>query len=207
VTLLHPQRFRAPPESIAELARSDRHWHLVRGEILMLLPPGSRAQELPFDLPAAVDETRPAVLTRVDIEETVPWERPRLHRVERGRDFYVADTGGRAIVRVADEGGRLHPDIELHLGVPFVEHRLQDEPARVTAYVRTLSAGDPIYVLGRSRLVTLGEAAGLRDVPLMPCFSGDSGPLHLYDEPAFRQLAAWYALPWYRKLSLLVRNR
>jgi hypothetical protein len=211
VTLLRPERFRAPPESIGDLARSDRHWHLVRGEILSLMPPGSRALELPFDLPAEpeseIDEARPAVLTRIDVEETAAWERPRLHRVERGRDFYVADAQGRAIVRVADEGGRLHPDIELYLGVPFVEHRLQDEPARVTAYVRSLSAGDPIYVLGRSRLVTLGEAAGLRDAPLMPCFSGDSGPLHLYDEPAFRQLAAWYALPWYRKLSLLVRNR
>ena len=26
-------------------------------------------------------------------------------------------------------------------------------------------------------------------------------------EPAFRQLAAWRALPWYRKLSVLVRNQ
>ena len=85
----------------------------------------------------------------------------------------------------------------------------------LTAFVRTVAAGDPIYVLGRARLEG-GTATppanewilpGLRDAPLCPCFAGDYGPLHIYDEPAFRQLAAWYALPWYRKLSLLVRNR
>jgi hypothetical protein len=74
-----------------------------------------------------------------------------------------------------------------------------------------VSAGDPIYVLGRARLESVAPlaavTAGLRDAPLVPCFGGDLGPLHLYDEAAFRRLATWYALPWYRKLSLLVRNR
>jgi hypothetical protein len=206
VTLLHPRRFAAPPESIADLLRSDHHWHLVRGEVLALLPPGSPALSLPHGLIAGGDE-RPAVLARVDLEETDGWSRPQLTTLERGRPFYIADVHGRAMVRVADDFGRLHPDVELHLGAPFVEHELRGQPRPLVAYVRTLLAGDPIYILGRHRLVTHGDAAGLRDVPLMPSFSGELGPLHLYDEVAFRQMAAWYALPWYRKLSLLVRNR
>jgi hypothetical protein len=215
VTLLHPERFREAPEAIGDLAHSDRHWHLVRGQVLSLVPSGSRPLELPYELTAGGD--RAAVLARIDIEETESWERPKLATFERGRDFYVADAGpgagpggsNVALVRVADDGGRLHPDVELHLGSPFAEQTLQTAPALVKAYVRALAAGEPIYVLGRARLITHhGELlTGLRDAPLMPCFSGDAGPLHLYDEPAFRQLAAWYALPWYRKLSLLVRNR
>lgn len=210
MTLLHPQRFTAPPESIAELAHSDRHWHLVRGRVLSLLPPGSTQLELPYEL--ATGGEQPAVLARLDLEETASWERPKLATFERGRDFYVADEqdrGGVALVRVADDGGRLHPDVELHIGSPFVEHTLQTEPALVKAFVRALHAGEAIYVLGRARLIThRGELlTGLRDAPLIPCFSGDVGLLHLYDESAFHQLAAWYALPWYRKLSLLVRNR
>lgn len=217
VTLVHPQRFNAPPESIADLLRSDRghwsrdrrrsrHWHLVRGEVLLLMPPGSRAIGMPFGLPSGQDD-RPAVVARVDVEQSAPWTRPRLTTVERARDFYLADAFGRALVRIADDQGRLHPDVDLHLGAPFSEHRLADDPSRVTALVRAVHAGDPIYILGRSRLVAQAELAGLRDVPLVPCFAGDFGPVHIYDEPAFRQLAAWYALPWYRKLSLLVRNR
>jgi hypothetical protein len=97
--------------------------------------------------------------------------------------------------------------VELHLGSAFVEHALRPAPATLTAFVRLVAAGDPIYVLGRARLELVGDMAGLRDAPLTPRFGGDLGPLHLYDEPAFQQLAAWYALPWYRKLSLLVRNR
>ena len=209
VTLVHPQRFGAPPESIGDLLRSDHHWHLVRGEILDAPPVGAAALSLPFDLP--VDAARPPVLARVDLEETAPWARPRLSTVERGRDFFIADAHGRALVRLADDAGRLHPDVELHLGAPSVEHPLRAAPTALTAFVRTVAAGDPVYVLGRARLELQpqGEwlAPGLREAPLCPAFTGDYGPLHLYDEPAFRQLAAWYALPWYRKLSLLVRNR
>jgi hypothetical protein len=209
VSLVHPRRFAAPPESIADLLRSEHHWHLVRGEVLALMPPGSPSLTLPYELPAPHD--RPLVLARVDLEETQPFARPQLTTVERARDFYIADAWGRALVRVADERGQLHPDVELHLGAPFVEHVLRERTPRVQAFVRTIAAGDPVYVLGRSRLVTHPEGAmalaGLRDTPLLPCFAGDLGPLHLYDEPAFRQLAAWYALPWYKKLSLLVRNR
>lgn len=206
---MHPQRFVAPPESIADLGRNDHRWHLVRGEIVGAPPVGTAALTLPFGLPA--DAARPPVLARIDVEETEPWARPRLSTIERGRDFFFADGRGRALVRLADDAGRLHPDVELHLGAPFAEHPLRAGPTTVTAFVRQVAAGDPIYVLGRMRLESQppGEwmASGLREAPVCPCFAGDYGPLHLYDEPAFRQLAAWYALPWYRKLSVLVRNR
>lgn len=206
MSLVHPQRFVAPPETIADLLRNDRHWHLVRGEVLTLAPPGARPFALPFELPAPN-----AVIARADLEELQPYARPLLQTIERGRDFYMADAkaGGVnvALVRIADDFGRLHPDVELHLGTPFVEHALRPSPMALTAFVRVLAAGDPIYVLGRMRLEIVGDMMGLRDAPLTPRFGPDLGTLHLYDEPAFRRLASWYALPWYRKLSLLVRNR
>lgn len=182
--------------------------HARRFTVLPLLPPGSTDLPLPHALTDDdADGTRPAVLARVDLEETAPWERPRLTRIERGRDFYVGDEHGRALVRIGDDEGRLHPDVELHLGAPFVEHELRGPPAPLRALVRRVAAGDALYVVGRSRMVTDRDAAALRDAPLIPCYSGAAGPLHLYDEAAFRQLAAWAALPWYRKLSLMVRNR
>jgi hypothetical protein len=213
VSLLHPQRFVSPPETISDLLRNDRRWHLVRGEILSLTPPGARPVSLPLDLPS--ENLNGAVLARADIEELEPFVRPRLLTLERGRDFFIADASAPnvnvALVRVADDQGRLHPDVELHLGTPFSQHTLQTDPHAVNAFVRLVRAGDPIYVLGRARLdqdqLAMGELAGLRDAPLTPRFGGDLGPLHLYDELAFRRIAAWYALPWYRKLSLLVRNR
>jgi hypothetical protein len=138
--------------------------------------------------------------------------RPRLLTLERARDFYFSDGSATpALARIADGEGRLHPDVELHLGTPFVEHQLRPPPSSLTAFVRTLAVGDPVYLLGRAQLVPdremAGEWAGLREQPLVARFAGDTGPLHIYDEAAFRQLAAWYALPWYRKLSLLVRKR
>src|SRR4051812_18112397 len=203
VTPLHAQRFVAPPESIADLARSAHAWHLVRGEILPALPPGTRPPLLPFSL-----EAPDAVLARVDLEEHAPYARPRLLTVERGRDFYFADGSATpALVHLGDAEGRLHPDVELHLGTPFVETAIRRDPGLVTAYVRSLAVGAPVYVLGRVTLEANVAFAGPRDAAPMARFSGDLGPLHLYDEPAFRQLAAWYALPWYRKLSLLIRNR
>ena len=206
MTLLHPRRFTAPPEPIAELQRSSHHWHLVRGTVLPQPPANTAPVALPFEL-----ATDSAVLARVDLEELAPPWRPRLQTIERGRDFYFSDGSTTpALARVADGEGRLHPDVELHLGAAFVEHELRPPPTTLRALVRTLAVGDPIYVLGRAELTHDGEWAGLpgqREQPLVARFGGDTGPLHLYDETAFRQLAAWYALPWYRKLSLLVRNR
>jgi len=185
-------------------------FHARRFTVLPLSPPGSTRLPLPYALTADDDDggdEPPAVLARVDLEETVAWERPRLTRIERGRDFYAGDEHGRALVRVGDEDGRLHPDVELHLAAPFVAHELRGEPNPLRALVRTLGPGDVVYVTGRARMVTDHEAASLRGAPLIPCYSGEAGPLHLWDDAAFRQLVAWQALPWYRKLSLMVRNR
>ena len=179
--------------------------HARRFTVLPLLPPGATTLSLPHALTGG--DERPAVLARVDLEESLPWARPRLSRVERGRDFYVGDEHGRALVRVGDDDGRLHPDVELHLDGPFVAHELRGPPQPLRALVRTVAPGDTLYVVGRTRMVTDRDAAALRDAPLIPCFSGEAGPLLLYDDAAFRQLAAWAALPWYRKLSLMVRNR
>ncbi len=208
MSLLHPQRFVAPPETISDLRRADHHWHLVRGRVLGPAASGNRALPLPYELPAPH-----AVLARVDLEQHASYARDRLRTLERGTDFFIADEAPRddrdgshaALVRVADDLGHLHPDVELHLGTPFAEVTLPDDG--LTAFLRRVSVGDPIYVLGRVRYELRHEMAGMRAAPLLPCFSGELGPVHLYDEPAFPGLAAWYALPWYRKLSLLVRNR
>jgi hypothetical protein len=187
--------------------RSHHLWHLVRAEVMPTLPPHARAPLLPFELP-----NEGVAVARVDLEERAPYSRPRLLRVERGRDFYVGDGSATpALVRVSDGEGRLHPDVELHLGAPFVETEIRARPALVTAYVRTLMVGTPVYLLGRVVLEEPrqggGAFAGLRHAAPLPRFGGDLGPLHVYDEPAFRQFAAWYALPWWRKLSLVLRNR
>jgi hypothetical protein len=176
-----------------------------RFTVLPLLPAGSMSLSLPDALLG--DDGRTPVLARCDLEEDDPWGLPRLTTLERGRDFYVRDDAGLALVRVGDDDGRLHPDVELHLGAPFVAHELRGPPNPLRALVRTVAAGDVVYLVGRSRLVTHADAAGLREAPLIPCFAGSVGPLVIYDEAAFRQLAAWSALPWYRKLSLMVRNR
>ena len=172
---------------------------LVRGNIL---PPRAAPLKVPDDLPKLDDDV---VIARIDIEETAPYGRPMLLRVDLGRDFVLADESGRAIVRVGDSGPHLHPDVELHLDAPFVESTVEENEILTSTYLRTVRVGDPLYVFGRARLEPDPDAAGYRDPPLVPVFAPPL--LHLYDAPAFEQLAAWRALPWYRKLSVLVRNR
>jgi hypothetical protein len=160
------------------------------------------------------------VALRVDVEATAAYSRPRLERLERARDFVLADDSGHALVRLG-HGGRLHADVELHFDAPFVARALEAAvppsleaavPLSRTAYARGIGVGDRVYVLGPVSLEAdptgLG-VAGYRQAPLVPVFAPAPGAvaLHLYDEPAFEQLAAWHALPWYRKLSVLVRNR
>jgi hypothetical protein len=185
-----------------QLRRGTRGMHLVGGRVLDLLPRGAGALTA---LPVSDGEV---VLARLDLEETSPYSRPLLTRTDLGRDFWMGDDTGRALVRVG-VGGQLHPDVELHLDSPFVEavppaEDLDEDHAR-SLYVRTLRTGDPVYVWGRARVVT-DEAMGYRDAPLTVEFCPES-VIHVYDEPAFRQLSAWRALPWYRKLSVMVRNR
>ena len=185
--------------------------HARRFTVLPVFPPGSTTLPLPRALTAGDDERSPIAGARRPRGDGVPWERPRLHRIERGRDFYIGDEHGRALVRVGDDDGRLHPDVELHLGGPFVEHELRGPPNRLRALVRTLAPGDAVYIVGRARLVPDRRCARLPRRPAHPLLRSfacaGSGPLAIYDDAAFRRLAAWAALPWYRKLSLMVRNR
>jgi hypothetical protein len=187
-----------------ELSRTRRSakwsgWYLVGGRILEGLPRGAR--ELPGEISG---ELGGAVLARVDSEEVVPYSRPLLSRDDFGRDFWLGDGSGRALVRVG-EGGHLHPDVELHLDSPFAQFEDEEEDLRRTRYVRSLRTGDQVYVWGRPALRYV-EEAGYRDcapiVELSP-----RNVLHIFDDPAWQQRLAWRSLPWYRKLSVLVRNR
>jgi hypothetical protein len=181
-----------------ELSRARRSakwsgWYLVGGRILEGLPRG--AQELPEEIGGG------AVLARVDSEEAPPYSRPLLSRDDFGRDFWLGDGSGRALIRVG-EGGHLHPDVELHLDSPFVQ---LEGDLRRTCYVRSLRTGDQVYVWGRPSLRYV-EEEGYRDSALTVEFS-PRNLLHIYDDPAWQQRLAWRSLPWYRKLSVLVRNR
>jgi hypothetical protein len=181
--------------------------HLVHGRILPLPPRDAAPFTVPDELEiSSLREARDVVMARIDIEETAPYGRPVLLRFDLGRDFVLADESGRAIVRVGESGPHLHPDVELHLDGPFTESTVEKDEILTSTYLRTVHAGDPVYVFGRARLEPDPDAAGYRDAPLVPVFA-PAGLLHIYDAPAFEQLAAWRALPWYRKLSVLVRNR
>src|SRR3954468_13735326 len=93
------------PEPIRSvLERAERHhsgWSLIGGRILARVPEDAHAIQTELLPQAAAD----AVLARLDFEETTPYARPILERIDLGRDFYVADETGRALVRVG-HGGR-----------------------------------------------------------------------------------------------------
>jgi hypothetical protein len=197
-------------------------YHLAGGRVVA--PPGGPLVSFDDELDEpGVDLMGPdaaeVVIARADLEELVPYARPRLARLERGRDFVLADPSGRARVRLGEPSfgmPHLHPDVELHLEAPFVAYPLpladpadSDEAPAVarTAYVRVVRPGDLVYVFGRVAFEPDPDAAGYRDAPLCPSFSATASPLHLYDAPAFALVCAWERLPWYRKLSVLVRNR
>lgn len=221
------RRLYRPPEPIAAVARrNNAGWHLVRGEVLGLPPPGAGAIALPHGLDEVLSREPPIALARVDVEELYNFDRPGLATIDYGRDLYLSDGTAGALLRIAgpddagpddggggQRGGRLHPDVELHLGAPFVEHALEPPEGALTrtAFVRAVRVGEPLYVFGRGSteqdLTGLSTEGGYRAAALIATFDAERGPLHLYDEAAFRQLAAWHALPWYRKLSVLVRNR
>jgi hypothetical protein len=205
-----PRRIFRPPDAIADVARNPgTRWHLVRGEILPLPPLGSDAVTLPQ--PLALPAGREAVVTRVDIEEIYAFGRPALETIEYARNFFIADGTAGALLRIA-AGRRAHPDSELRLGAAFVEQSLEPNPGALSraAFLRAMRVGDPVYVYGRAHSEPDHAglaAAGYREAPLIAVFDAERGPLYVYDEAAFRQLTAWHALPWYRKLSVLVRNR
>jgi hypothetical protein len=207
------RRLYRPPEPIAGAARRAGRFSLVRGEILSVLPPGARAVELPEEIRVDDPAAPPLALARVDVEELYNFGRPGLTTLEYGRDLFLSDGTGAALLHIAGDDGRLHPDVELHLGVPFVERPLEPPEGALTrtVFVRAVRVGDPLYVFGVARgeqdLTGVASAASYRDAATLAGFDAARRPLHLYDERAFRQLTAWHALPWYRKLSVLVRNR
>jgi hypothetical protein len=202
------------PQPISSLAKAHldgARTCIVAGEILAQAPPRAVAVAPPFGLTAHLSGREP-VVSRTDLEETRPFVRPELERIERGRNFYVSDGTGRALVRVTvadpDRPGVLADDLELHLAQPFaaVPIATVDAGHLRTAYLRTLTVGDRVVVAGRLRLEADALAAaggGYRDLPRIAAVEATA----LYDEPAWINFAAWRALPWYRKLSLLVRNR
>jgi hypothetical protein len=211
------RRFDRPPDRIdalvGDLGRA-RAWtpaplRFVVGRIVPHAPPGSDPVALPYGLDEALaDDERaaPAAALRADLEEPfLAFTRPILERVERGRDFYVSDGSGRALVRIADDAGRLHPDVELHLHAPF--RAVPAAPATETggelvrtAYVRALRFGDAVAVVGHLGRAPDPLGAAYRDEPELPALSAELGPVHLYDGLALRQLIAAAADPWYRRL-------
>jgi hypothetical protein len=205
-TLTRRRAPRLTERLVAGLGSSSGPIHFVRGIVLADAPPGALGA-----LPAVAGAMLPAeplVAARIDIEDWVRFGRPEFERIERGRDFYVGDESGRALVRLGADG-RLHPEVELHLDAPFrVLAEAADEGSMRTCYLRALTVGDTVAVLGHTELrLDAAATGGYREPPLVAAFSPELGPLHVYDEPAFRQLAAWHAMPWYRRLSVLVRNR
>src|SRR5258706_9621135 len=132
---------------------------LVRGEVLAQAPPGARTLTLPYSLdPGAGSE--PA-LARVDVEELYAFGRPELETIEVARDLYISDGTAGALLRIAGADNRLHPEVDLRLAAPFVEHALEPPlgALRRTAFVRVLRAGDPLYVFGRASIEQ--DSAGL----------------------------------------------
>lgn len=205
-------RARVTPEPLGPLLQAGRPGagpRLLSGRILPMVPNDAVTPALPVALDGLELADLPSlVAARVDIEERPAYARPLYSRFELGRDFYFSDGSGVALVRLAEEG-YVHPDAELHLDAPFVTRVLppdEDADHERIAYVRVVRTGDPVYVVGRLTLAHDAIASPHREA-LIGVLSPTAGPLALYDEPAFRQLAAWRALPWYRKLSVLVRNR
>jgi hypothetical protein len=214
----------------------------------------------PLSAEAIASLPRPDALAllRIDVETIVPYARPALERLERARSFLLTDETGVALVAIGDGYGNLHPDVELHLGAPFLSFDLgppgasapeplaapvrapAPEPPIVApmvtpgvgpgvapgagsrrAYLRAGREGERVFVAGRPTrspaALPASEAreaqalvaglAGYREAPTIPLFTGESGLCHVYDEVAYRELTTWRNLPWYRKLSVLVRNR
>src|SRR5262249_32013859 len=133
---------------------------------------------------------------------------------------------------LADAAGHLHPGVELQLGAPFRPIDLPAPPGASShrGYLRVLKQGEEVYVLGRPRLATsIGSPAsestiappasaalaaalaaafsGYRETPQLVVFSGEAGPLFIKDQAAYAEARRWDELPWYKKLSVLVRNR
>jgi len=209
--MLRGRRLSQPPDPIAEAARR-RGPVLVRGEIVPI--PTRGTPPVPATLPYGLEALLPAketVLAWFELEEEFrPLARAEREQVQRGRDFVVADASGRALVRISapGAGGRLDDGVELTLHAPPSHAELAPTATlpRRKVWWRALCAGDRVIVAGRPTLAPDegGLGGSYREAPQILTFS--SG-IEICDEAAFDHLAAWARLPWYRKLSVFVRNK
>ncbi|MSP60003.1 MAG: hypothetical protein EXR72_06615 [Myxococcales bacterium] len=192
--------FSRPPLAVAELREGLVVARGVVAEVLGQL-------ELPVPLPAAAPPREQIAVAGIDIEFQPFLARPICERHERGRPFILRDPTGRALVRLAPPGpwgasGRLGDEVELRLGRPY----LQGVDGERDVLLRTLAIGDEVVVAGRVHFevdVTGKGVSSYREAPAIPVIEA----LALFDGPAWAQATGWHALPWYRKLSLIVCNR
>jgi hypothetical protein len=200
--------YQRPPLSLGAL-RDGRQLVTARGTIHQLLPGRFEIPRLP---PGAPPIDRIAV-ARVDVEQQPFLSRPLRQQIDRGRPFVLRDATGEAVVRIAPDNppesagdeGRLREDFDLRLLRPFV-HGTDGPDGQIDLYLRAVAIGDDVVVAGavHVEIAPSGHGqGGYRQAPSIPVIEA----VALFDPPAWSAAAEWHALPWYRKLSLIVRNR
>jgi hypothetical protein len=189
------------PAQLVELREGEAARVLVRGEVAQVLgdlPP-------PVTLPDGTAPLERIAVLVVEVEHQPFLARPIRERWERARPFLLRDVDGpgRALVRLAPPGleaGRVGAEVTVRLAGPYTQ-RVEKE-LEVTA--RTVSVGDEVIVVGTTRFEVDRAGQGTyREAPVLPVIRATA----LFDKPAWEEAAAWHALPWYRKLSLIMRNR
>lgn len=170
---------------------------LVRGSVAELLETPIVPPE-DVRLPAGAPELGRVAVALMDIEKLRPFERPLCVRHERVRSFWLRDATGRALVRFA---AAAQGELELRLRRPF----LQGHDSGREVYLRTVEIGEELVVAGQMyREVGAAGAMGTyRDAPTVAIIEAAM----VCDRDAWEALQAWQALPWHRKLSLLMCNR
>lgn len=208
IALASPRWEEIPLRTVAELDDEGAPV-LVVGEVV--LPPASAPPlALPEDvpLPTGVAPRERLVVAAIAVEEMPPLARPIRALHEQVRDFALRGPAGTsALVRFPDERRDV---LELRLGQPF----LHATDGRRDVYLRSVAVGDRVVVGGRLRFPGAGlgppgswDPAGrghaYRAAPRRAVVDAEI----LFDGAAWDELQAWQALPWHRKLSLILRNR
>jgi hypothetical protein len=78
--------------------------------------------------------------------------------------------------------------------------------------VRSVVLGDQVVVAGSVHFELDGSGQVGPDAPAWGSYREAPAiavidACALFDAPAWAQATAWHALPWYRKLSVIIRNR
>jgi hypothetical protein len=173
--------------------RPSPHRAILRGEVAQL---AGEPIEWPARPPPLAAAERIAVAT-LAVEELRRYARPVRLLYELGRSFWLRDASGRALVRFddADRGER-----EIHIAAPPAAGH--DGPREV--FLRGVRLGDEVVVAGRvEQEIDAGGAGSYREAPTITVIYAEQ----IYDGAAWVSLCEWRALPWHRKLSLIVRNR